>query len=226
MLHIHSQGLSFYDINPRQRARGPMQQQVKFGDKVKADAKRRQVRLLADRVSGRLAVIIDGALVMQFAPKPADGPRSLGRGILLMPQSNLPCTFSNLWVGPWSGQMPGKDSQTAPETVVLANGDEVLGSIGGMTATGLKVESEVGPLELPLDRLTMIDFGGPSPEPTPGQRLHLAGFGSLTMDAWRVENGFVTLHSAVAGNLKLPLAVVRELVMATQKPQASAAPVP
>ena len=64
---------------------------------------------LADRTSGRLAVIVDGVLVGQVNPRAAEGPRNLGRGVMIVPQPSMPCTFSDIWVEPWTEQIPKKN---------------------------------------------------------------------------------------------------------------------
>jgi hypothetical protein len=80
------------------------------------------------------------------------------------------------------------------------------------TPSTLKVSADVGALDLPLERITMIDFGGAPPARTVGTRLHLAEAGVLTVHAYRVEKDSVTCQSDVAGNLNLPLGSLRELV--------------
>ena len=94
-------------MNPRLRGRPAFQQQVQFSGKVKPDARQRHIRLLADRPSGRIAIIVDGVLVSQVGPKSGEEARDLGRGLMLIPQPSMPCTFSNFWIGPWNGQIPG-----------------------------------------------------------------------------------------------------------------------
>jgi len=216
MLHLSSVGLSLYDMNPRPRGRGVSQQQFPFGKEITPNARERHLRFLAERTTGRLTILVDGIIVAQINPKASDDPRKLGRGIMITPQSNLPCTFSNLWVGPWNGVVPGKtpEPNPAPETVALANGDEVQGTVEMATPTMVKVASEVGPLDLPVERLTMVDFGGLPVERGTGTRLHLAGHGTLTVSTWRIENETLICRSEIAGELKLPLAAVQEIVFA------------
>ncbi len=220
MLQFHSQGLFFYDMSPRLHGRPASQQQVEFSGKVPADAFQRHIRLLADRPSGMIAIIVDGVLITQIGSKPGEDPRYLGRGLMLIPQASMPCTFSNLWVGPWNGQIPGKTLRPEPshETVVFANGDEARGTVRTVTPTAVVFDSEAGTLDLSVERLTMIDFRGEFIAGQPGTRLRLRGFGALSVSSYRIENGKVTCQSEVAGKLTLPLAAVQEVVFSPLAP--------
>ncbi len=214
MLQFQPQGIFFYDMRPQQRARGVMQQQFQFGENVGKHSGTRHIRLLADRASGRLAIFVDGALVGNVGQKIADGSRNLGRGLVLSTQPQMPCTFSDLWVGPWNGQLPGKaPAPIAPDTVLLANGDEAQGTVALATPTVVKLDSEVGPIDLPIARLTMINFGGDSAPRRNVTRLRLADRGALTVTSYRVENDSVLCQSELAGELRLPLAAVQEMVL-------------
>ncbi|EDY19572.1 hypothetical protein CfE428DRAFT_2748 [Chthoniobacter flavus Ellin428] len=219
-MQLHSQGIYIYDLNPGDRARGMVPQQIPFEGKLKPDANRRHVQLLANRDAGQLTVLVDGVVITHFGTKPGKPPRQLGRGLMLSPQINIPCTFSNIWIGPWNGRVPGKTpaSDDNQDTAILSNGDEAPGTVEIATPSSVKLASEVGPLELPLERVTMIDFGGAPAERTVGARLHLAGAGALTVDSYHVENDTITCRSEMVGDLRLPLHAVQELVFSASKP--------
>ena len=104
-----------------------------------------------------------------------------------------------------------------PHTVLLANGDETHGTIGSITPELVQLDSEVGAMELPASRLTAIDFGGPPVERRAGARLRLANGGILTLKNYRIENRTMVGESELAGELKLPLEAVQELVFAAPK---------
>ncbi len=217
MLHVSNGALSLYDMNPRPRGRGINQQQFPFAKEIDLSARERHLRLFTDRSSGRMVILVDGVVTAQITPRAADGPRNLGRGVMIAPQPNTGCTISNLWVGPWNGVVPGKSAgpDALQETVGLANGDEVEGSVDLATPTSMKVTSEVGSLNLPTERVTTLDFGGPPvADQGAGTRLHFAGQGSLTVTSWRIENETLICRSEFAGELKLPLKAVQEIVFA------------
>ena len=187
---------------------------------MKPDARQRHVQLLANRDSGQVTILVDGVVITRYGGKSGSPPRQLGRGVMITPQINLPCAFSNIWLGPWNGRVPGKSPATdsTQDTAILKNGDEAPGTVEIATPNSVKLTSDVGPLELPLDRVTMIDFGGAPPARTLGARLHLAGAGCLTVSSYRVENDAVTCRSEMVGELHLPLHAVQELVLSVRKP--------
>ena len=217
MMQLHPGGLFIYDTGGQQRRQAVQQQQlqVQFGDKVKADATRHRIRILADRPSGRMSVVIDDVVVGSYGPKVGSPPRNLGTGLGLMPQQNMASfTFANLWVAPWNGQLPGPPpaGAAADDSVLLANGDEAQGTVSAATAEAVRIESAVGALDVPLKRLTMVEFGGRAAEAADGVRLRLSDRSVLTVSAYRIENETLICQSAVAGEIKLPLSAVQELV--------------
>jgi hypothetical protein len=221
-MQLHSQGLYIYDMNPSSRTRGGIvPQQVQFEGKLSPESNRRHVQLLANRDTGTVIVMVDGVVITRYGGKAGAPPRPLGRGLTLSPQQNLPCAFANIWVGPWNGRVPGKSpaSDTNQDTAILNNGDEAPGSVDIATPSTVKLSSDVGPLDLPLDRVTMIDFGGAEVARTLGARLHLAGAGCLTVDSYRVQDNGISCRSEMVGELRLPLHSVQELVFtAPSKP--------
>jgi hypothetical protein len=219
-MQFHSQGMYIYDLNPVQRGRGIVPQQMQFEGKLKVDARQRHIDLYANRDTGMLAVFVDNVLITRFGGKPGAKARPLGHSLMLTPQIGMPCAFSNLWFGPWNGRLPGEPvgTEATPNTAMLNNGDEAQGTVELATPSTLKLTSDVGPLDLPLERITMIDFGGAPPTRTPGPRLRLADAGVLTVHRYRVEKDSVTCQSEVAGNLNLPLGSIREIVFSGGAP--------
>ena len=218
MMQFHQAGMFIYDTGAQQRGRAMVQQQqqIQFGEKVKADAAQHRIRVLADRPTGRMTVLVDDVVVGNFGPKVGAPPRNLGRGLALMPQQNAACTFANLWVAPWNGQLPGTaPAAAAPsDSVLLANGDEAQGTVGAATPETVQLESEVGTLDLPVKRLTAVEFGGRASSSSSGVRLRLSDRSVLTVSAYRIENETVVCQSAVAGEVRLPLGAVQEIVFA------------
>ncbi len=215
MMQLHPGGLFIYDTGAQQRRAGQQQQvQIQFGDKVKADAQRHRIRILADRPSGRMTVLINDTVVASFGPKAGAAPRHLGTGLALMPQQNMACTFSNLWVAPWNGQLPGTGPApaAAADSVLLANGDETQGTVGQGTPEMVQIESAVGPLDVPVSRLTMVEFGQRPAENQEGVRLRLTDRSVISVSAYRIENDVLIGQSAVLGEIKVPLAAVQEIV--------------
>ena len=217
LMQFHQAGLFIYDTGAQQRGGGRVpQQQIQFGEKVKAEAAQHRIRVLADRPAGRVVILVDDVVVGNFGPKLGAAPRNLGRGLGLVPQQNVACTFANLWIAPWNGVVPGAApaADATPDSVLLANGDEARGTVGGATPEVVQLESEVGALELPVPRLTAVEFGARAAEAASGVRLRLSDRSVLTVSAYRIENETVICQSAVAGEIRLPLSAVQELVFA------------
>jgi hypothetical protein len=223
LLQLYAAGIYIYDAGARQQMRAGGQQQLQFGDKVKAKARQRHIQVLADRRLGRLTIMIDGAVIGQVGSKVGAPPRNLGRNVILTNSVPGPCTFANLWVGPWNGQTPG--ISPAPDalshTILLANGDETRGTVESITAEEAKIESEAGAIEIPTARLIALDFGGAPGARSRGTRLRLADWGALTAKSFRVEKDEVIGQSDLLGEFKLPRSAVREIVFAApEKPAA------
>ncbi len=217
LFQLHGQGIFIYDLSPRRRVGGVQQQQIDFKDKVSPNARERKIRLFVDRPSGKLITMVDGVVVGQFTAKGPVGPRNLGRGIMLTTQLGAPCSFSDIRICPWDGLTP----KTLPEkndgdVVTLANGDETPGTVQTVDSEGVKMESDLGAIEVPGSRVTGIRFGNAVPENRPpGPRLSLGNSGALTVRTYRIENGKILCQTDLAGELNLPLSSLRELIFAT-----------
>jgi hypothetical protein len=221
IMQVHQGGMYVYDTGGLARARGGVQQlQVQFGDKIRMDAMQHRARVLADRVTGRVTLLMDGVVMGQFGPRSSAPPRNLARGVGLVQQQNMPVTFANLWVAPWNGQIPGQElpGATAQDSVLLANGDEAQGTIGTGTPEIIQITSEAGTLDLPVNRLTTIDFGGRATEPAGGIRLRLNDRSVLTVSSYRIENGLVSGKNPLIGDIKFPLSALQELVFTPSTP--------
>lgn len=216
MVQFHPGGLFIYDngAEQRERGRGPQQLQVQFGEKVQTVNASRRIRIFTDRVSGRMTVLVDGVEVAKFGPKTGAAPRNLGAGLMLMPQQNQFSSFANLWVAPWNGEIPGTGpaGTAATDSVLLANGDETHGTIGTGTPEKVQMESEVGLLDIPVGRLTMLEFGGRAVESPNGVRLRLTDRSVLTVTGYRIEKETLIAQSATVGEIRLPLSAVQEMV--------------
>jgi hypothetical protein len=224
MLQFHAAGIFINDMMSRPRGGGVFQQQVAFDGKVTPEAKTRTVRVLAERDSGRLVVIIDGVVVANIVRKSGERPRGLGRGMAIYPQMNTQCTFSDLWIGPWDAVVPPDQASEAnePHSVLLANGDESRGTIAEGTAEVIRFETGVGELEMPISRVTMIRLGKPAP-PSATAKVRLAPMGTLSVSKMRVEGGALVCESVLFGELRLPLSGIREIAFANLEPAGATA---
>lgn len=222
MLQYHTGTVYIHDLRPR--GRGGARQQVQVQGKLTPAVNEGGVhhfRLLAERTSGRLIIMVDGAVVGRFGPKPGEAARSLGQGLTLSPQSGQPCAFADLWIGPWNGRVPGESRAlptAAPHTVILANGDETEGTVLHATPTFVKLEAAVGAMDLPVERLTMIDFGAAPAASAAGRRLRLGNGMLVSVTKLEIAGDVARCTTEAAGDLQIPLAAVQEVTFGAPIP--------
>jgi hypothetical protein len=128
---------------------------------------------------------------------------------------------------------PEKKAELPPESaepevpldaIALINGDETRGILKRATADALFVECEVGELEIPARRATMIEFAPKPAGAAAGARFRLAGKGAITAENFRFENGRVVCHSTSAGTFEIPVAALSEIIFAPGSRSPFAAP--
>jgi hypothetical protein len=229
MLNHWQGGMYIYDMQPSRR-RGMFGQpmQISFGDKIDIQGRRHRYRILADRKNYKAYFLVDGLQVAQFSRKRENEEDKWGCGISLHPQGGGQyVTFSHLTIAPWNGRAPDAPlpDAAAAETVSLANGDEATATLTSATPDKFLMSFEGEPLELPRDRVLMIDFAKsgeapPAPPPPPAApeaadpepRLHLAGGGRLSVQSLQIVDGKIQCSTANLGDLTLPLDAFTEIV--------------
>lgn len=172
---------------------------------------RSSVRLFIDNKAGTVDVYVNGihrAKTGQNANERAPGIAGRvtigGYG-----NSNVPVVISDIWVGPWNGELPKPGE---PPTVALSNGDVAEALPKELKNGKLVVDPGGGDLELPVEKVDCITFGA-APEPTaaPG-RLRLAGGDTVSVESFRFAGGELTAKSKTLGDVRLPAKSIRELV--------------
>jgi hypothetical protein len=98
------------------------------------------------------------------------------------------------------------------DTVALTNGDETTGKVLKATADTLTIQCDVGELEIPLQRASLVDFASKPVTQRGGIRLRFVGRGALTVDSLRLEGGKVFCESASTGALSFALSDVAEII--------------
>ena len=107
---------------------------------------------------------------------------------------------------------PPKIDEPARDSVALANGDETGGTVLRATADSVFIECEVGELEIPAKRATVVQFA-PTPAPASGgARFRLVGRGAVTVEKFRYENGKAICQSLGTGEFEIPAAKLSEIV--------------
>jgi hypothetical protein len=105
----------------------------------------------------------------------------------------------------------GLDAANA-DIIALTNGDETIGKILKASGDSITVQCDVGELEVPLLRASLVEFAATGAAAKSGIRLRFAGKGALTVDSLRVENDRVICQSAATGELTFPLSQVTEII--------------
>jgi hypothetical protein len=118
--------------------------------------------------------------------------------------------LSQLTIVPWSGEIP-RFGQGAPVTV-LANGDAAEGVPASLTENRWQLGSDLGDLDLPVDKVQAVEFGGEMQPVSAAGRLRLVDGSALLVDRFQWDGGNVTAHHPVFGDLRLRGSDVSELI--------------
>jgi hypothetical protein len=184
------------------------------------------MRLLVDSENGTVAVLLDGVLLKKLGTRKEDTFVNLGHTISFSTYSGYGATkLSNFWIGPWNGEVPGPGVSDGG-SISLANGDVAVGKVLGMNEGKMKVETDVGEFELPINRISGIEFGGqPSPAKAEG-RIRLKDGSIFHVDEFKWDGVSFSAKSAVLGDLKFAAADMAELILGPSPIRFPSAPVP
>jgi hypothetical protein len=180
----------------------------------------RAVRLFVDTVAGTCDVVINDVLVARLGQ--ADDERlsksSYTLRIQPYPNQGSPGVFSNIWVGPWNGDLPltaiGETGCTE-----LANGDIIPATPKLMQNGKLKIDSELGELELPVEKALDVDFGGGPDKHQAAARFRFSDGTVVNVDGFTWDGLELKAHSAWLGDLRLPADAVSELIFEPALPR-------
>jgi len=199
------------------KSRGPARLSVSFQDKIKEADLRRAVRLFVNTKAGTCDVTLNGTFITRIGTEARERiPKANYRVTLAaMPGSSGPTIFTNLWVGPWNGQLP-KDDVPATGRTTLANGDFISSVPKTIAQEKFTIESDVGELNLPLEEALLIDFGGTlDPQDPVGQvRLNDGTLVNAMDFKWDGDARSLLLHNAILGEVSLVGEIVREIIYA------------
>ena len=181
----------------------------KFGD-----SKRRFVRLFVDSEKGSTTIMCEGIILKKLGGRKEEAMTGLGGTMSFYSYGSYsPTRLSNIWVGPWNGDLPDAAKEPAP-SVALSNGDVAAGEVRTLTGGKAMLATDVGEFELPMERITTVEFGGfPSTEKALG-RLRLRDGSVLHVGEFRWEADSLSAKSALLGDLKFAAADVAELILA------------
>lgn len=204
--------LSLYMNSPKARQR-PNYKNVALSDKVPDASSRMALRVFVDRTAGTADFFLNGAFVARVGQQQGERLPGLGEvmSVTASQQEDSTSILSSLWIGPWNGELP-RLGEGVPAATALTNGDAAPATPEGWRDGKFLVETPAGMLELPLEKVQAVEFGGVmAPEKAAG-RIRLADGGVVSVDAFRWDGRELTAHSAALGELRLPATAVNELI--------------
>ena len=205
--------LYLYIQNPKTRGR-QNSRNIPLRDKFPEASTRMALRVFVDRKLGTTAFYLNGALILRTGQQVSERLPGLGEtvGITASPNQNDSLTIlSNLWIGPWNGELP-RPGEGVPPLTALANGDSAPSAPARMQDGKFTVESEAGPLELPLEKVQAVEFGGVMEPVKAAARIRLADGCMVHVDGFRWDGKNLAAHSAILGDLCLAAGAVGELI--------------
>lgn len=184
----------------------------------------RDFRFLVDTNAGTCQVMINGVSALRLGKNARDRLTKTDYCIRLQPFANPKSVFfSNLQVLPWNGDAPAA-SATDPPSTLLRNGDTVPAAPRGLQEGRWTLESDLGPMQLPADKILMADFGGSTSSQPAAGRIRLIDGSILNLDTAQWTGDGLNAHHAVLGNIHVPLSAVAEIVVAPTPLHAPIAP--
>jgi len=185
-----------------------------YKDLVPDDGGRHALRLFVDTQNGTSDVMVNGVHVVHLG---RDANERLPKSDYHLRFQPYPLagsiTFSDLWLGPWNGELP-KPGDPARATTTLTNGDVVPAISNTIRDGKFAVDSDFGELAIPVEKILVMDFGGSvDSTPAPG-RIRLADGAVLNAGDFRWDAQGLNVQSPTFGELHLPASAVVELVYA------------
>ena len=183
--------------------------QEKLGD----SNARRALRLFVDTKAGTCDVVVNG---MHLARLGQDASERLLKSqysvrIAPYPGQGTSTILSNLWIGPWNGDLP-ESTPVVGGSTALANGDLIAGVPKAMHDGRFTIESELGEIDLPVEKALAVDFGGTIDAQRSPARVRLVDGATLNVDAFHWDGHELVAHSSVLGEVRLPAEAVHELI--------------
>ena len=207
--------------------RPPNWREIPLQEKLPDLETRRAIRLFVDTKAGTGDLFVNGVLVARTGQQAGERLTPGKYMVHFQPYPNQggPCVLSNLWIGPWTGELPHGDAATEG-TTALSNGDAAPGTPKAIQDGKLAMEGEVGAFEIPVEKVQEVDFGGKmSSEPTP-TRLRFADGTVVNVDQFQWDGQGLTAHSPTLGDLRLPAGVIHEIIFNPPAPHTFTLPEP
>lgn len=174
--------------------------------------------ILADRSKGNLALLVNGKLLKQW--KDTRDFKGDGKAITFMPQGGRELAISEIRVAKWNGILPQlaeSAAESPDDSIVLANGDVMSGTLIGIADGQAAVKTPFADLKIPLERVTQISMAGAKSVRARRRagdvRAWFAGGGRVTFDLKAIANGRLEGSSENFGAAAWPLAAFDRVEM-------------
>jgi hypothetical protein len=169
------------------------------------------VRCFVDNKTGTVDVFVNGEHKVKSGQAANERVPGVGGNVSISGYGSgtTPVIVSDIWAGPWNGEVPRAGMGAA---VTLSNGDIAEATPTELRDGKLLVDPGSGEMIVPLDRVDAIGFGGTTEPVRCAGRLRLNSGDSVGVESFKFDGGEITARSAVLGEVRLPVAAVRELV--------------
>ncbi len=201
--------------------------QVEGKSESTGDAAR--VTLVLDRPAKTFRVFVSGKEIGKIPFKDDEAKEALDVGGMSLNTTSYSSAmgmqnrFARIWLAPWSGSPEAEKKETGatdgaandipPQNFFLMNGDEFAGTIEKFRADIVTVNSDAGPLDLPVSRVAWIHFpraAAAAFNHFPHLRFHDRGL--LSVEDIHIEADRVTCKTTQGQVLDFPLSIVKEVV--------------
>ncbi|MEZ0253691.1 MAG: hypothetical protein ACAI37_00335 [Chthoniobacter sp.] len=192
--------------------------------KVPEMTSRLSFRFFVDLKTGSSDVFVNGLRAIHLGDLAAE---RLTKGqyalkLRTVPTGWVPNVFSNLWIGPWNGDLPSPDKAGAA-SIGLTNGDVLPAAPKELRDGKWIVESDLEPLELPAEKIVAVDFGGAPNEQPVVARVRMLDGSTINLDEFAWKDRELAARSALLGSFRLPIEKIAELVYDPALPAVPAA---
>jgi len=182
---------------------------------ILAQTRRAHFSILVSLANRVLELAVNGMPAGKWRdPSPFAGS---GTALAFVTRKVHPIAISRMRVAPWPdlGADDGAGAGPERDTVRLANDDGAEGAIRAIEHGMVGIQTEYGPLRIPLERVAWILFAGAeNKRPARGRRRVRAwvrGGGRVTMEWGRIENGRLQGRSRALGDATIRLDALARL---------------
>jgi hypothetical protein len=196
----------------RSKSGESINRELAIRDKIGEGARMLNLRAFVNGPAGTVDLVLNGHYLGRIGQTAAERVLEIGRSITLdiYSSSRAPVVFSEVAITPWSGELP-RFGNDGPMTV-LANGDVAPGAPVALREGRWQLESEIGPLDLPIEKVQAVEFGGAmQPVSAPG-RVRLVDGSTLLVNGFQWAGNELIAQHATFGELRIPGNALSELI--------------